>query len=206
MEKIASQPHCSSSEVAFVDQLEALIPDMRAFARSLCKDVTLSDDLVQDTCLKAWSAMDKFDPSKPMRPWLFRILRNEFYQITRRSWRNVAAEPDQLENSLVEACALDTQSEMSRMSAAINNLPDAQRDALVLVLAAGFTYDEAGEICNCSAGTIKSRVSRARETVKTELEVGGQSTLSDIIAGNGLQAFGGLLEHVDRLTANRQAA
>lgn len=206
MDQVGKDHTSKEAGLTFVDGLEALIPEMRAFAGSLCKDMTLADDLVQDTCLKAWSAMDSFDPDRPMRPWLFKILRNEYYQVTRRSWRNVAAEPDLLENSLVENCALDTQSEMARLSAAISDLPSAQRDALVLVLAAGFTYEEAGEICDCSAGTIKSRVSRAREAVKVELEVGGASSLADIIAENGLQAMGGLLERVDELRASQLAA
>lgn len=206
MDKAGEHDGQPDSGLTFVDRLEALIPEMRAFARSLCKDMTLADDLVQDTCLKAWSAMDNFDPERPMRPWLFRILRNEYYQVTRRSWRNVAAEPDLLENSLVENCSLDTQSEMARLSSAISDLPAAQCDALILVLAAGFTYEEAGEICGCSAGTVKSRVSRAREAVKIELEVGGKSPLADIIADKGLQAMGGLLERVDQLKATNLAA
>jgi RNA polymerase sigma-70 factor (ECF subfamily) len=160
----------SGSEWSFVDELERLIPELRAFARSLCRERELADDLVQDTCLKAWQAVDSFEPGAPMRPWLFRILRNEFYQYSRRSWRSTALDQDVAENTLVATVGLDAQIDFRVLQAAMSDLPDVQREALILVVAAGYTYEEAGEICNCSAGTIKSRVSRAREAVIYKME------------------------------------
>lgn len=156
----------------FTGSLEALLPEMRAFARSLCHDATLADDLVQDACLKAWSAAESYDRSQPMRPWVFRILRNEFYQKVRREWRwNNLSEED--EAALRGDSGDFVQSlEHNRMCMAIYALPADQRDALILVLAAGFTYDEAGEICGVSGGTIKSRVSRGRAAVRVDLEHG----------------------------------
>ena len=150
----------------FGPNLEALLPHLRAFARSLCGDVTLADDLVQDTCLKAWDAQDTYDPQKgELKPWLFRILRNEYYMRQRRSWRSVQTEASMIEASLVSECGLEASADLSRMMKAIFSLNDDQRDAFILIVAAGFTYDEAGEVCGCAAGTIKSRVSRARELV-----------------------------------------
>ncbi|MEZ5984359.1 MAG: sigma-70 family RNA polymerase sigma factor [Hyphomonas sp.] len=160
----------SGSEWSFVDELERLIPELRAFARSLCRERELADDLVQDTCLKAWQAVDSFEPGAPMRPWLFRILRNEFYQYSRRSWRSTALDQDVAENTLVATVGLDAQIDFRVLQAVMSDLPDVQREALILVVAAGYTYEEAGEICNCSAGTIKSRVSRAREAVIYKME------------------------------------
>ena len=160
----------SGSEWSFVDELERLIPELRAFARSLCRERELADDLVQDTCLKAWQAVDTFEPGAPMRPWLFRILRNEFYQYSRRSWRSTALDQDVAENTLVATVGLDAQIDFRVLQAVMSDLPDVQREALILVVAAGYTYEEAGEICNCSAGTIKSRVSRAREAVIYKME------------------------------------
>ncbi len=160
----------SGSEWSFVDELERLIPELRAFARSLCRERELADDLVQDTCLKAWQAVDSFEPGAPMRPWLFRILRNEFYQYSRRSWRSTTLDQDVAENTLVATVGLDAQIDFRVLQAAMSDLPDVQREALILVVAAGYTYEEAGEICNCSAGTIKSRVSRAREAVIYKME------------------------------------
>jgi RNA polymerase sigma-70 factor (ECF subfamily) len=105
-----------------------------------------------------------------MRPWLFRILRNEFYQYSRRSWRSTTLDQDVAENTLVATVGLDAQIDFRVLQAAMSDLPDVQREALILVVAAGYTYEEAGEICNCSAGTIKSRVSRAREAVIYKME------------------------------------
>ncbi len=160
----------SGNDWSFVDELERLIPELRAFARSLCRERELADDLVQDTCLKAWQAIDSFDPDAPMRPWLFRILRNEFYQYSRRSWRSTPLDQEVAENTLVAPADLDAKIDFKVLQAAMSDLPDVQREALVLVVAAGYTYEEAGEICNCSPGTIKSRVSRAREAVVFKME------------------------------------
>ena len=160
----------SGIEWSFVDELERLIPELRAYARGLCRERELADDLVQDTCLKAWQAVESFEPGAPMRPWLFRILRNEFYQYSRRSWRSTTLDQDVAENTLVASVGLDAQIDFRVLQAAMSDLPDVQREALILVVAAGYTYEEAGEICNCSAGTIKSRVSRAREAVIYKME------------------------------------
>ena len=155
----------SAGEWSFVDELERLIPELRAFARSLCRERELADDLVQDTCLKAWQAIDSFEPGAPLRPWLFRSLRNEYYQYTRRAWRSSPLDQELAENTLTAPADLDAKIDFRVLQAAMSSLPDVQREALILVVAAGYTYEEAGEICNCSAGTIKSRVSRAREAV-----------------------------------------
>ncbi len=151
-------------EFDFVEELERLLPEMRAFARSLARDAELADDLVQDTYLKAWAAMESFRPGAAMRPWLFQILRNQFLQHTRRAWRSTELEPEQAERCLISAECLESKSDFRILQAILETLPPQQRDALILVAAAGFTYQEAGEICGCSDGTVKSRVSRARET------------------------------------------
>lgn len=184
-------------EASFVARLEALIPELRAFARGLSRDAALADDLVQDTCLKAWSSQEMFEPDQPMRPWLFRILRNEFYMQKRRSWRSVNLEPDVIAATLVAQAQQETAKDFARMERLISQLPDDQRDALILILAAGMTYDEAGEVCGCSAGTIKSRVSRARETVKRRFVSSERSSYAvKRPEGQGLPA---LLHRLDEL-------
>ncbi|MEL7128405.1 MAG: sigma factor, partial [Pseudomonadota bacterium] len=92
---------------SFVDELEALIPDLRAFARSLCRDHALADDLAQSACLKAWTAVDTFECGAPMKPWLFRILRNEYLQHARRAWRTSPVESEVLEETLHAPQGLD---------------------------------------------------------------------------------------------------
>lgn len=150
----------------FGQELEELLPHLRAFGRALCNDPSLADDLVQETCLRAWDAQDSFDPEKgTLKTWLFRILRNEFYSRQRRSWRSVSQDSEIIEAQLVTECALQSSADLSRMMKAVFALKDDQRDAFILIVAAGFTYEEAGQVCGCAAGTIKSRVNRAREKV-----------------------------------------
>ena len=148
----------------FSEKLEALLPELRAYARLLCRDVTRSDDLVQNTCLKAWQHQDDYDAEKgPLRAWLFRILRNDFYQQKRTDTRSETREQEEIEAQLVADCDLEQRSNLSRMLQAVDSLKRAQREAFLLVVAAGFTYEEAADVFGCSPGTVKSRVSRARE-------------------------------------------
>ena len=142
---------------------------MRAFARSLCHDATLADDIVQSACLKAWAAAESFDRTAKMRPWILRIVRNEYLQHSRRAWRNVDVESGFLEEALVDNTSAEMLREASHAVQAIYSLPIKQRDAVILVLAAGLTYEEAGAIMDCSPGTIKSRASRARAVLMDEL-------------------------------------
>jgi len=148
----------------FSDRLEGLLPDLRAYARMLCGDPVRADDIVQNACLNAWQSRDSFDPAKgALRGWLFRIVRNEFYQQVRSDRVRRSEDTDLLEPELMTDCDLEPRSNLARMLQAVHSLKTAQRDAFLLVVAAGFTYDEAGQVLGCSAGTVKSRVSRARD-------------------------------------------
>lgn len=148
----------------FSEKLEALLPELRAYAQLLCRDVTRADDLVQNACLKAWQHQGEYDPDKgPLRAWLFRILRNDFYQQRRVDTRSETREQEEIEAQLVTNCNLEQRSSLARMLQAVESLKRAQREAFLLVVAAGFTYEEAANVLGCSAGTVKSRVSRARE-------------------------------------------
>lgn len=148
----------------FSDRLQELLPDLRAYARLLCRDAARADDIVQNACLKAWQSRAAYDPDKgPLRGWLFRILRNEFYSQMRNDRLRSTEASTLLESEHVAACEFEPRSDLSRMLQAIQTLKTAQRDAFLLVVAAGFTYEEAGDVLGCAAGTVKSRVSRARE-------------------------------------------
>jgi len=148
----------------FSEELEALLPELRAYARLLCRDATRADDLVQNACLKAWQHREDYDEDKgPLRAWLFRILRNDFYQRRRTDTRSETREQEEIEAKLVADCNLEPRTSLSRMLRAIDSLKRTQRDAFLLVVAAGFTYEEAASVFGCSPGTVKSRVSRARE-------------------------------------------
>ncbi|MEL6724127.1 MAG: sigma-70 family RNA polymerase sigma factor [Pseudomonadota bacterium] len=148
----------------FANELEKFLPDLWAYARMLCADATHADDVVQNACLKAWQKHDQFDPSKgPLRAWLFRIVRNEFYQAKRSEKVRAKDTSQEIDTQWVAECDLEQRSDLARLLRAVHALKHVQRDAFLLVAAAGFTYEEAALVLGCSAGTVKSRVSRARE-------------------------------------------
>lgn len=159
-EKIAIEP---LSDDEFKKRLVATMPHLRAFARSLTRDPTLADGIVQDTLLKAWAARDRFMADKPMRAWAFVILRNTYYSRLRRNkFEGVYHEEEAAELLTVEP-AQEGPLHMADLHSALMELAPDQREAIILVGAGGFTYQEAADIVGCAEGTIKSRVSRARE-------------------------------------------
>ncbi|PWE33491.1 RNA polymerase subunit sigma [Maritimibacter sp. 55A14] len=144
------------------DELVEHLPAMRAFAMSLAHNPATADDLVQDALVKAWSNFDKFEPGTNMRAWLFTILRNTFYSMHRKRRREVEDPDGIMAGQLSEKPAHDGRLAMSDFRAAFAQLTDQQREALTLVGASGFSYEEAAEMCGCAVGTIKSRTFRAR--------------------------------------------
>ncbi len=148
-----------------------LIPNLRAFAVSLCGDVERADDLVQETLLKAWNHFDSFQEGTNLRAWLFTILRNTYFSECRRRRREVEDRDGKRAADLAVHPDQPGYLDMQDFRAALNLLPPDQREALVLVGAAGFSYDEAAAICGCAVGTIKSRVNRARSKLTELLSV-----------------------------------
>lgn len=144
------------------DLLLGSIPALRAFAFSLTYDLDRSDDLVQDTLVRAWTKADSFRRGTNLTAWLFTILRNLFYSEQRKRKREVEDADGTLAGRLTALPEQEIRMEMQQFQGALNRLPHAQREALVLVGAQSFTYEEAAEICGVAVGTIKSRVSRAR--------------------------------------------
>lgn len=153
--------------------LIASIPNLRAFAISLCGDVHRADDLVQETLIKAWSHYDTFQEGTNLRAWLFTILRNTFISERRKLMREVqdfdgdhaarlARHPEQLGH-------LD----LIDFTRALARLSSEQREALMLVGAERFSYEEAASIARCEVGTIKSRVHRARVRLAQLLNISG---------------------------------
>jgi len=186
-------------EVDFRTELEALIPQLRAFARSLCGQRDLADDLAQEALMKAWAARAKFQAGTNLRAWVFIILRNVFLSQMRRArfkgdWNQEAAE-----KMLAAPARQMQQLQMSDMQRALMRLPAAQREALILVGAGGLAYEEVAEICGCAVGTVKSRVARARAALERVLSDGTcpPRTSCDIAAASAGDA---ILDEVDRLT------
>jgi RNA polymerase sigma-70 factor, ECF subfamily len=144
------------------DEVVSLIPALRAFAWSLSHNGSDADDLVQDTLIKAWTNREKFEPGTNLRAWLFTILRNTYYTNVIRRRREVRDEQGEYASGLKAPATQDWSVAMRSLQLALAQLPDEHREALILVGAAGLSYEEAAEICGCALGTIKSRVNRAR--------------------------------------------
>src|SRR6185369_16561529 len=157
---------------AFKRELTEVIPHLRAFARGLCGRPDLADDLVQETLLKAWAAQERFEPGTSMRAWTFVILRNAYLTDMRRNRFRGEYDETVAERILTAAPGQEGPLHLSDMHRALLTLPPERREALLLVGAGGFSYEEAAQICGCAVGTIKSRVGRARAALATAIETG----------------------------------
>lgn len=156
------QPQTSAANSKWRDDVIALIPALRAFAWSLSHNSADADDLVQDTLIKAWAHRARFEPGSNLRAWLFTILRNTYYTVVARRRREVPDEDDQHAAALSSEPTQEWSVTLKSLQGALAQLPHEHREALILVGAAGLTYEEAAEVCGCALGTIKSRVNRAR--------------------------------------------
>lgn len=135
---------------------------LRAFAISLTRDATVADDLVQETIVKAWTNIDKFQVGTNLRAWLFTILRNTFYSLRRKRRREVP-DPDGVHASLLsEKPAHDGALAFTDFLRAFDKMTAEHREVLILVGASGFSYEEAADLMGVKVGTVKSRANRAR--------------------------------------------
>lgn len=160
----------ASDAAVFRQDLAGLIPHLRAFARSLCNNASEADDLAQEALVKAWQARDRFEPGTNLKAWVFMILRNHFYSERRKAWRKNETSDDGLESMATMPAGQDAILELADLKHAMSALPPEQREALILVGAGGFAYEEVAEICECAVGTIKSRVNRARAALAKLME------------------------------------
>ena len=151
------------------------IPSLRAFGISLIGTADKADDLVQETLVKAWAKQTSFVPDTNLKAWLFTILRNEFYTQMRKRGREVTDSEGVHASKLAGHPEQIGHLDMQDFRAALDKLPADQREAIILVGASGFSYEEAAEVCDCAVGTIKSRVSRARVRLSELLNVEGDS-------------------------------
>jgi RNA polymerase sigma-70 factor (ECF subfamily) len=172
----------------FEHDLVALIPHLRAFSRLLCGRQAIAEDLAQETLAKAWRARERFEPGTNMKAWLFTILRNAYYSYKRRAWRESSWDAKTAERIQAPPNEQDWAAELSDTVRALRKLPDAQRDAVLLVGAAGLTYKEASATCGTGIGTLKSRVARGREALLSVLDSRGSLRSTSLPRGaNALQ-------------------
>ena len=191
--------HAPLDDAAFKQQITELVPHLRAFARSLCGNVALADDLAQEAMLKAWRARDSFESGTNMKAWCLTILRNVFYSEKRKSWRQQPLDPEVAEATLVSNDDNSASLELLALRNALNQLPEDQKECLIMVGAGGLSYEEVAYICDCAVGTIKSRVSRARKALADIMESNGASFNSD---GNlhAAEAFDDIMKQAGALS------
>ena len=160
------------------EELVRWIPNLRAFALSLTQSAQHSDDLVQDTLVKALSNLDKFQQGTNLRAWLFTILRNSFYNDIRYKKYHQTAPLDDVDPVNLEFRATqDKYIEFKDVLKGLGGLVPEQREAIILIAAEGLSYEEAAAVCNCPVGTVKSRLSRARQ--RLEEYVNGDKALPE---------------------------
>lgn len=163
----------------FRARLTAEIPYLRRFARGLAGDAALADDLVQDCMERALVKEHLYDPSRPLRAWLYAVLRNIHISGLRRSGRaRVAKSVDELAPD-EEAVAGEQESQVAvrSIAEALDRLPDLHREVVLLIGLEDMSYREAAEIVGVPVGTVMSRLSRARAALRTMLEPGERAGL-----------------------------
>lgn len=192
----------AESDRQFQDELTDLIPFMRAFARSLCHDPAEADDIAQEALAKAWEARDRFTLGTNLRAWVSLILRNHFYSLKRRSWRSQPLDQDAAERTLVANDDPLATLQLDEVRRALYRLTPDQREALMLVAAGGLPYDEASEILCVPIGTIKSRVSRARDALALILAEGQLD--SDAVPAH--RAMPAIIAEIESLRSSPRAA
>ncbi len=160
------------------DDLVAHIPALRAFARSLCGNRDIADDLVQDIVVKAWTTIDQYATGTNLRAWLFTILRNTFFSLQRKRRREVP-DPDGVHAAaLCDAPTHDARLAFKEFRAAFEKLSAEHREVLTLVGASGLSCEEAAEIMGVAIGTVKSRANRARARLAQLLDMAAGEPVS----------------------------
>ena len=200
---VVPEERIALSDADFKEQLGQVIPHLRAFGRSVSGSRDLADDLVQETLMKAWAARKRFQAGTNMRAWTFIILRNLYLSQMRRSrfrgeWDDLVAD-----RILAAPAGQDKQVELGDMQRALLHLPQPQREALILVGAGGFAYEEAADICGVAVGTIKSWVARGRVALEALLNNGGLPSRRDHSNPGGQSPLDSIMADVESLSRDR---
>lgn len=159
-------------EERFKAELISFIPRLRAFGRTLTGTHAAGEDLAQEAVLRAWRGREGFTPGSNMEAWLFRILRNLHLTGLRRNRRSPMTAADERVELVAGVDDPAAGLELNDLRRALNRLPSEQREALILVGASGWSYEEAAAHAGCPLGTMKSRVFRARRTLASNIETG----------------------------------
>ena len=193
------------SDSEFKVLLADVIPHLRAYGRSLSGNPDLADDLTQDTMVKAWASRERFERGTSIKAWTFVILRNTFLSQMRRNKFQGDYDEVAVERTLSTPASQEEASEMTDLQRALMELPQDQREALILVGAGGLSYEEAANICDCALGTMKSRVSRGRAALEA-IMASGQFTQKRADAPPASEAIDAIMDSVEEIAARREAS
>lgn len=141
------------------------------YARYLCRNRAEAEDLAQEVVLRALQHQHQFEPGTNLKAWLRAIMRNTHLLRSRRRWREGTYSPELAERTLVSTSDPAIPMELDDVRRALRLLPPRYRDALVLA-AGGSSYDEMSHVLGCAVGTVKSRLSRARDLLQAVLQEG----------------------------------
>jgi RNA polymerase sigma factor (sigma-70 family) len=152
-----------------IDNVIDLIPALRAFARTFCKEPSDADDLVQETLTKAIAKIHLYQEGTKLKSWLFTIMRNTFYNRVVVTSRESPGKADCVAALPTSQATQEWTVRGRELREAIQRLPEKQREMLLLVTVQGASYLEAADICQCDIGTVKSRLNRSRARLLQEL-------------------------------------
>jgi RNA polymerase sigma factor (sigma-70 family) len=169
----SSHIQCSQAGRNAVDaslhrEIEALIPGLTGYAKVLTRDAVAADDLVQDCLARALGKIGLWQQGTDLRAWLFTILHNRHISLARRNMRQRAGIESQKSNQdLMLAPTQAVRLELRDLERALARLPEGQRSVILLVGLDGMGYEEAASVVNLPVGTVRSRVSRGRESLRS---------------------------------------
>jgi RNA polymerase sigma-70 factor (ECF subfamily) len=154
------------------EELAALVPRLRRFARNLTRNPHDADDVVQIALERALAKLDQWRRDARLDSWMFKIVRNVWIDELRSRGRQgkIFAGPEAGEN--VGDWCLDRQTDLMSVQSAMERLPEEQRMAVSLVLVEGLPYKEAAEVLDVPIGTLTSRLARGREALQAMLAPG----------------------------------
>ncbi|MGF1594845.1 MAG: sigma-70 family RNA polymerase sigma factor [Kiloniellaceae bacterium] len=182
-------PQADSHSTDLHEEIVEVIPNLRAFARSLVSNPAQADDLVQGALARALANLDKFEAGTNLRAWMFTILRNLYYSELRKRRREVEDVDGGYAATLSSQPNQIPALELKDFRRALASLPAEQREALILIGASGFSYEDAARICGCAIGTMKSRVNRGRNRLADLLQIdspddlGGDKSMTTLLEG-----------------------
>jgi RNA polymerase sigma-70 factor, ECF subfamily len=167
---MSSAPELAAvDEAQFRSDLMAVIPSLRAYARSLCYNRDLADDLTQEALTKGWAARRSFTPGSNFRGWIYRILRNHYFSVTRVSRRFVTLDPEITERLMVTPATQEAGLNLADLQRGLAKLPVEQREALLL-MESGLRCEDIAEVMGTPVGTVKSRISRGRAALRLHMD------------------------------------